>query len=225
MPLITFSNVTKKYDSKIVIDNVNFSIERSNITVLMGPNGAGKSTIAKLLIGTEKPTSGDITRKKNIKISYLPQGFKPKKEIPIRAIDYLECMNLETVNLIGSVYDSQDSIDKILYKDMNQMSGGELQTFLLAVIFAQKPDLLILDEPTAYLDFDREKKFYKMLETERDKKKMSIFIISHDLHSVINSSDKVLCLNHHICCEGLPNIDISSDANISIYEHKHDHNH
>lgn len=225
--LAEFHSVTKYFNNKLVVDDVNFKIDTSTITVLMGPNGAGKSTIAKMLIGLEKPSSGTIKKKNDLRISYLPQGFKTQKEIPLRFCDYAYLNNLEKDNLVGVVFDSKKKIDHIWDKSLLDMSGGELQTLLLAVSFAKNPDLLILDEPTTYLDFDLETRFYDMIEDQKKENNMSIFIVSHDLHTVTKNADQVLCLNQHLCCKGSQENmkDFIKGSNIGIYQHFHDHKH
>lgn len=226
--LVEFENVTKFYKKKLIIDKVNFIIEPAEINVLIGPNGAGKSTIAKLLIGTESPSIGQIRKRKSLNIAYVPQGFKPNYEIPIKAKNYCNYLGIDHKSkLEGDVYNI-DQIDEIWEMPLNNMSGGQLQSFLLATSFAMNPELLILDEPTTHLDIDSESKFYQILENQRKIRKMSIFIISHDLHSVMETADNVLCLNHHICCSGKP---VSESkilkSNIGVYHHYHSdkHNH
>lgn len=224
--LIEFSNVGKKFGSKLVLEDVNFKINNSSINILMGPNGAGKSTIAKLLIGLEKPTKGFINFKKKLKIAYLPQGYKNKNEIPMRARDYAYCNNILFEDLVGNVYQTKSELEKIWDISLSDMSGGELQTFLLSTSFAKNPELLILDEPTTYLDIDLENRFYEILEYQRKVRNMSIFIISHDLRTVLKNADQILCLNKHICCVGnQDNIKDFNDSNVSIYQHFHDHKH
>ena len=224
--LVEFSNVTKIYNKTTIVDGVSFKIIPSTITVLVGPNGAGKSTLAKILLGIEKPTSGHVVAKKNLKLSYVPQNFKTVYEIPVLARDFIKSIGLTRRDIINAALQEYEELDHILSTDLQSLSGGQIQSLLLFIAFAQKPDLIILDEPTSYLDIDAEINFYKTIEEQRKKENLSIFIISHDLHSVIDSADQVLCINHHLCCSGRPFKAMNSlEANIGIYKHTHDHKH
>ncbi|MDX1916626.1 MAG: ATP-binding cassette domain-containing protein, partial [Rickettsiaceae bacterium] len=92
--LVKFSNVSKFYGKKEVLQNIEFNLEKGTITVLLGPNGAGKSTIAKLILGKESPTGGAIDKAKAIKISYLPQNIKIPSSIPISCSELARLNNI-----------------------------------------------------------------------------------------------------------------------------------
>jgi len=225
-PLIELKEVSKKYNKTTVVDGVSFKVNPSTINVLVGPNGAGKTTIAKILLGLEKHTHGEVIKIKNLKISYVPQGFKAKYEIPVLCSDFVSSLGLKKHDLYNSILKDNSRIDNIWNVPLSKLSGGMIQMLLLAIAFAQTPDLVILDEPTTYLDVDGESLFYKFIEEQRTHKKLGIFIISHDLHSVINTADQVLCLNHHLCCSGKPFTTFDSiETNIGLYRHIHNHNH
>ena len=117
---------------------------------------------------------------------------------------------------------------------MADLSGGELQRVLLARALLCKPDLLILDEPTQGLDEPAEAHFYRLLADVRQNSKMAVLMVSHNLHVVMAESDRVICLNGHVCCSGAPaqvSVDPSykelfgARAELAIYAHHHDHSH
>ena len=130
----------------------------------------------------------------------------------------------------------ETQIDKIINKQMSVLSGGEMQRVLLARSLLNNPDLLILDEPAQNLDISGQINFYKLLQSIYKKRNLSILMVSHDLHLVMVSTKKVLCLYNHICCSGEPH-QIAKDpefismfgkdmANMmSVYQHSHNHNH
>ncbi len=226
LPLIELQEVSKEYNGNIIVDGVSFKLNPSTINVLVGPNGAGKTTIAKILLGLEQQTRGKVLKKKNLKISYVPQGFKTIHEIPVLCSDFVASLGLKKHDLYNLTLKDDAEIDNIWNLPLSKLSGGMTQMLLLAIAFAQKPDLVILDEPTAYLDVDGESSFYKFIEEQRKNKKISIFIISHDLHSVIKTADQVLCLNHHLCCSGKPFATFDGiESNIGLYKHTHNHQH
>lgn len=224
--LVEFVNISKIYNKTTILDGVSFKIMPSTITVLVGPNGAGKSTLAKILLDIEKPTSGEVVKKHDLKLAYVPQGFKTIHEIPVCGSDLMDSLGIDPESLKDIVFKNDAELEYVLNNSLQSLSGGQVQSLLLAIAFAQKPDLIILDEPTAYLDIDAEINFYKILEEERKKQNLAILMISHDLHSVIDSADQVLCINHHLCCSGRPFKEMENlESNIGIYKHIHDHKH
>ena len=130
----------------------------------------------------------------------------------------------------------QVGIPHLAGAEIRSLSGGEFQRAMLARALTRKPDLLVLDEPVQGVDFAGEIALYKLISKIRDTLKCGVLMISHDLHVVMADSDKVVCLNGHICCEGHPmavaesleyrKLFGSRAANtLAIYEHDHDHTH
>ena len=119
---------------------------------------------------------------------------------------------------------------------MASLSGGEFQRVLLAYALLGKPQLLILDEPTQSLDQPAVAAFYRLIEEVRNEMGCAILMVSHDLHVVMRRSDRVICLNGHVCCEGTPS-DVSlapeyqalfgadNEGALALYHHQHDHSH
>lgn len=223
--LVEFTNVTKNYSGNLVVDNVSFNITQSSINILIGPNGSGKSTIAKLLLMLEKPSSGKIKLNKNIKYSYVPQKFNFSELLPIKAVDFLSSLNISFEKLLNYGLLNDSNLEDLKNNQLVKLSGGTLQRFMLAVSIAQEPDLIVLDEPTSNLDLEGTSKFYELVEKINNEHKIAFFLISHDLHNVMKSSKQVLCLNHHICCRGKPNVSQLEIKNFGSYIHKHDHTH
>ena len=135
---------------------------------------------------------------------------------------------LEALTLTG--------VEKLLYNEVRDLSGGEFQRVLIARAIAKKPDLLVLDEPVQGVDFNGEIALYNLIKNISDTLNCGILLISHDIHFVMSSTDHVICLNGHICCSGTPNSVAKNPAYIklfgehtastlSLYEHHHDHSH
>ncbi len=224
--IAAFNNVSHSYGKHMVIDQVSFDLEPSTITTLIGPNGAGKTTIAKLLLGIEKPMHGTIETLFT-KTSYSPQNIKMNANLPMTSMSFL--------NHIAPEYHSSvlknDLLDfmnfqTIQNKEISDLSGGQRQRLVLASAILQSAELLVLDEPTQSLDISGQQEFYKLLEKIRFSLGVTIFIISHDLFTVMKNSDQVLCLNHHICCKGMPTHTVIKGIDgVSFYSHHHDHKH
>jgi zinc transport system ATP-binding protein len=119
---------------------------------------------------------------------------------------------------------------------MADLSGGQFQRVLLARALLARPDILILDEPTQGLDQPGEAAFYRLIEEVRREMGVSVLMVSHDLHVVMAASDRVICLNGHICCEGTPRVvstapeyralfGLGTQGALALYQHVHDHSH
>ena len=119
---------------------------------------------------------------------------------------------------------------------MSQLSGGQFQRVLLARALVNNPEILLLDEATQGLDQPGSAAFYRLVEEMRRETGCAILMISHDLHVVMSASDRVICLNGHVCCAGTPAVVASTpeykqlfgtqtDRTLALYQHHHDHDH
>lgn len=229
--LVEFNSLSKSFHNKTLVDNISFKLNKGEITTLIGQNGAGKTTLAKIILGQESYNSGKLIVKPDIKIGYVPQKLDFGFNMPITAKGLLK--TLAPNGLDYDLIDLEEFIEynKIKNKDISNISGGELQKLLLVGTLMSKPDLLILDEPTQFLDVTSQQEFYKILRELKDKLGITIFMISHDLFTVMKNSDQVICLNKHVCCSGKPtDLDTNPDfknalSEIGVYVHNHDHKH
>jgi zinc transport system ATP-binding protein len=119
---------------------------------------------------------------------------------------------------------------------MVDLSGGEFQRVLLAQALLGNPDILVLDEPTQGLDQPAVAAFYRLIDEARKELGCAVLLVSHDLHVVMRKSDRVICLNGHVCCEGTPTVvsaapeyralfDLDTEGALAMYRHDHDHLH
>jgi len=233
--LISAKNVSVLKHQKSILDNIDIQINKNDFITIIGPNGAGKTMLLKCLMGFYKPTSGRIERKEKLKIGYMPQSISIINTMPITVKDFIT-VRKEYDDISLNKVITEVSIGEIVYKQLSVLSGGEMQRVLLARSLLNNPDLLILDEPAQNLDISGQLNFYKLIQEIYSKRDISILMVSHDLHLVMVSTKKVLCLYKHICCSGEPQ-QIAKDpeflsmfgkdmANMmSIYQHSHDHNH
>ena len=233
--LITLNNISLSHNGKNVLDDVSFKLHEGEFITLIGPNGAGKSSLIKVLLGVIKQDSGDITYTDNIRLGYTPQTFSANPFIPISVKDFLTLNQkldsefmLKTFELTG--------IKDLLKSPLKNLSGGELQKVLLTRALLNKPNVLILDEPAQNLDVDGQMQLYKLIQDIPQQQNCAVLMVSHDLHRVMKESTQVLCLYHHICCEGLPESilkdekfnDLFADQIndlMATYEHHHNHHH
>ncbi|NCU21520.1 ATP-binding cassette domain-containing protein, partial [Candidatus Falkowbacteria bacterium] len=121
-------------------------------------------------------------------------------------------------------------------RQMARLSGGQFQRVLLARALLARPDILILDEPTQGLDQPGIAAFYRLLEEVRRETGAAVLLVSHDLHVVMSASDRVICLNGHVCCQGTPRVvsaapeyralfGLGTGGALALYQHVHDHDH
>lgn len=220
--LIEFSKVTKYYGKRLVLDNISFKIGEKSIITLVGPNGAGKTTVSKLIVDIEKPTSGSIYKSPNITLGYVPQKININTNLPIKVLSLIEMLTNHRN------YDSEilkfAQVENVKNHDISELSGGQLRRVFLTACLLNKANLIILDEPTKELDITGQKDLYTLIQNLRREFGITIFIISHDLHTVVKESDYVLCLNKHLCCYGKPYADNVLES-IGFYKHLHNHTH
>ena len=235
MSLITASNMSLSHGGKIVLRDVDLTIERGEIVTIVGPNGSGKSTLLRGLIGALRPSTGLVTRKKDLKIGYVPQKLEINAALPLTVRRFLDLPNRVTqADAIAALQTAgvADHADA----QMANLSGGQFQRVLLARALLIKPDVLILDEATQGLDQPGSAAFYRQIEEVRQDLNCAVIMVSHDLHVVMAASDRVLCLNGHICCQGAPDIVASApeyralfgsgtQGALALYRHEHTHDH
>lgn len=231
-PLISATNIQYTIDKKTILNHISMQVSRGEILSLIGPNGSGKSTLIKILVGLLKPTGGTIQRLPTLSIGYSPQQIVIDPILPISVKRFL---NLVPQKKDIEEISSELGIQRILNHPVQAISGGEWQRVLLARALLQKPDLLVLDEPAQGVDIVGQGELYALLRKIRDDYQCGIILVSHDLHVVMAGTDRVICLQHHICCEGLPER-VSRDPafialfgpvaeDLALYTHRHDHKH
>ena len=232
--LIEVQNLCVGYGNKEVLRNVNLSLNKKEIVTIVGPNGSGKTTLFKSIIGSTPISSGKVLIRPNLKIGYVPQVLNIDRSLPLTVERFLSLENRRHKREALSAQQVLDSND-LLFKQISTLSAGQLQRVLLARALVNKPDVLLLDEATRGLDQPGSAAFYKKIEEIRNTTGCAILMISHDLHVVMSASNRVICLNGHICCQGEPQSVASSpeykamfgsnvDGTLALYQHNHDNN-
>lgn len=234
-PLISLERAGALRGGRWLVRGVDLTIHKGEIVTLIGPNGSGKSTTAKIALGVIKPDEGTARRKAGLRVGYVPQKLSVDWTLPLTVARFMR--------LTGGV--SQEAADQALHatgishllgSEVRNLSGGEFQRAMLARAIARKPDLLVLDEPVQGVDYSGEIALYNLIKQIRDDIGCGVLLISHDLHVVMAATDRVICLNGHVCCQGTPVAVASSeeyrrmfgdrvDPALAVYEHIHDHTH
>lgn len=226
--LVDLKDIVVRIDDRDILKRVDFSVQEKEIVTLIGPNGAGKSTLIKVILGIVKPNSGIVKTEKKLKVAYVPQKFNPSHSLPLRVKDLLDLE--KCIPSIRSEIIHDTGIFKLLDAKVQQLSGGERQRVLLARALLRQPNLLVLDEPMQGLDIQSEAELYDYVRSLPDRYGCSIIIVSHDLQWVMQGTQRVVCLNKHICCSGLPDsvqqhpeYQAIFGTNRVFYHHHHDH--
>ena len=218
-----------------VVQDVSLSVREHDFITIIGPNGAGKSVLLKCLLGLFKPDGGNISRRPGLAIGYMPQSVALEPTMPMTVARFLRLRKLVDAERVREVAELC-KVDDLLARPLTVLSGGEMQRVLLARALLRQPDLLVLDEPAQNLDVSGQLAFYKLLDDLYASSKLSIVMVSHDLHMVMASTRHVICLYHHVCCSGEPQVVTKAPEFVSlfgqdmakmmaVYNHRHSHSH
>ena len=232
--LVKLENAGVYKSSKWLVKGISFEVNKGQIVTLIGPNGSGKTTTAKMILNILNADEGLVTSNTN-KMAYVPQKINIDWTMPLRVIDFMKITSSINNTQITEAL-ALTGVEKLLYDEIHNLSGGEFQRVLIARAVAKKPELLVLDEPVQGVDFNGEIALYNLIKKISDKLNCGILLISHDMHFVMSATDHVICLNGHICCSGTPSSVVKNPAYIklfgehnaetlSYYQHHHDHSH
>jgi len=189
--ILKVSNLNVALPNQIILDNISFKLKKGTTLAIVGPNGAGKTMLLRALLNLI-PYRGKIEWADKVKIGYVPQNLSVS-DIPISVKEFLSFKNSSNIeNSLNSVgLDSKN----IFNKRLGVLSGGQLRRVLIAWAIIDNPDILLFDEPTTGVDLDSEEAIYKMLKELAKKNKITMILISHNLHIITEYSDYMLALN------------------------------
>lgn len=235
MTLISADGLSIRYGDHLVLSHVDLNIEAGEIVTLVGPNGSGKSTLLKALIGAIRPSAGRIKKAPELRIGYVPQKLHIDPTLPLTVRRFLDLPNKISDATAQSALDRAD-VPNLSNRQMADLSGGQFQRVLLARALLNDPQLLILDEATQGLDQPGSAAFYRQIEEVRNVMGCAVLLVSHELHVVMAASDRVICLNGHVCCHGSPEHVASApeyralfgsgtQGALALYRHDHNHSH
>ncbi|MCW1919140.1 metal ABC transporter ATP-binding protein [Rhodobacter sp. KR11] len=217
-----------------VLTGVDFTIQEGEIVTVLGPNGSGKSTLMRALLGMIA-AEGRVTRKPGLRVGYVPQKLALDASLPMTVRRFLS-LPVRVADTEAQAALTRVGMEGMGARPLSGLSGGQLQRVMLARALLGDPQLLVLDEPTSGLDQPGEAAFYRLIAEVRAQTGTAVLMVSHDLHVVMAASDRVICLNHHICCEGTPRVvsaapeyralfGLGTQGALALYQHRHDHSH
>lgn len=204
MNVLAVKNLSVHIEGKALIENINFELMPNERFVIIGPNGAGKTVLLKALLDL-LPYSGEIIWAPDVRIGYVPQKIDADRRLPITYKDLYvsKCRILKVATEeIGEVSESVGLTKEMLETPVGLLSGGQFQRGLIGFALIGKPNVLLLDEPTASIDEPGEEHIYELIHRLQDQYSLAVITVTHDLSFVYRHATKVLCLNKEGICIG-----------------------
>lgn len=235
MSLIAAQDVTVRLGGATILSNVTLSLSEGEIVTIVGPNGSGKSTLLKTLLGAVTPASGTVRTAPGLRVGYVPQKLHIDPTLPLPVLRFLSLPKPVPEPVAMTALD-RTGVAALCDSQVADLSGGQMQRVLLARAILHDPQLLVLDEATQGLDQAGSAAFYRLIEELREDLGCAVLMVSHELHVVMAASDRVICLNGHVCCEGAPAhvatapeyralFGSGTQGALALYRHEHNHSH
>ena len=233
--LISGKKLSLKLGRQHLIEDVSIDISEEEIVTIIGPNGAGKTTLLRVLLGLLNPDSGKVEKRKGLRVGYLPQKIILDPVLPISVERMMTLTEFFPRNKVLTALE-ETGVARLIDDPVQNLSGGEFQRMMLARALLRNSELLVLDEPAQGIDHLGEAGLYGLIGRLKEKRRCGVLMVSHDLHVVMAATDRVLCLNRHVCCEGQPGevtrhpeylrlFGIGAGSELAFYSHHHDHTH
>ncbi|RLR18338.1 zinc ABC transporter ATP-binding protein ZnuC [Sodalis-like symbiont of Bactericera trigonica] len=233
--LVALEHIAVAFGRKAVLHDISFTLRHGHILTLLGQNGAGKSTLVRVVLGLIAPDAGTIKRLPKLRVGYVPQKIHLDPTLPLTVERFMRLRPGVKKGDIGPAL-ARVQAQHLHQAPMQKLSDGEMQRVLLARALLNSPQLLVLDEPTQGVDVNGQVAQYDLIDNLRRTLGCGVLMVSHDLHLVMAKTDEVLCLNHHICCSGTPEVvsahpdfiamfGYRESSQLAIYRHHHNHRH
>ncbi|MBY0459477.1 MAG: metal ABC transporter ATP-binding protein [Gemmataceae bacterium] len=243
-PLVSLRNLQVELGGRPILRGVTADIARGSTTALIGLNGSGKTTLLRALVN-EYPHKGEIkfhcghdhSQPYPEAVGYVPQRLTLDARLPLTVGDFLALTLSRRPLFFGISRQTRAKCVQMLERvgvpeclevPVDGLSGGQLQRVLLALALEPQPELLLLDEPAAGIDFRDQKKFYELISTLAKETGVTVLLVSHDLNMVQNYAHDVLCLRGGaIQCQGPPgevltpiNMSLVFGAEVNMFPHR-----
>jgi zinc transport system ATP-binding protein len=250
LPIFDIKNLSFMVKGQRILSNISLEIFPSEYIAIIGPNGGGKTTLVRMLLGLEKPTSGEIkiygkklsSFKEWHKIGYVPQrASHVDSSFPATVLDIVKMGRTSQGGFFSSfseidkklVYDAMIKMDILDLQDkmIGTLSGGQRQRVMIARALASKPEILILDEPNTGVDVASQKNFYALLRKLNQEDKITIVFITHDIGVIADDIARLFTINekavicndpkHLLSCEEMSEL-YGIEAHL-LHNHRHEH--
>jgi zinc transport system ATP-binding protein len=228
LQVVNIDNVSYRFNSTLVLENISFTVDKGDFVGIIGPNGAGKTTLFRSMLGLLEDYQGritffgkDIRKNRNIlqKIGYIPQKNSTDQGFPA-TVEEIVSLGITgrrpSKNKINHAIETVGLFDQKT-KRIGELSGGQQQRVLIAKALANEPELLILDEPVTGIDLKTQNKFYVLLKKLNEENKITIIWASHDLDAVKKLANKIACVNRRIFFHGDATIFFENNELLKAY--------
>lgn len=237
MEAISVKNLSVSYESNTIIENMDLSIPKGKISIIIGANGCGKSTLLKTISRINKPKGGDIyINGKNIKkvkekdiareVAFLPQGPVAPSGLTVREL--VAYGRFPHQKLVGGLNGHDNEViewaideaglREFADREVENLSGGQRQRAWIAMTLAQETEIIMLDEPTTYLDMSYQLEVLEVLQRLNREKGITVVIVLHELNNACRFADHIIGLKKgSIICEGKPLEVINKETLKKIY--------
>ncbi len=218
--LISAKELSVILGGKKVLEGITFSAKEGELTGIIGPNGAGKTTLLRSILGLVNIGEGRLDvlgfpasklMEVRSKIGYMPQRQSFERRFLLSAADVVALGLLSPHTLLRRITNKDNSVkaalqsvgmEKYSGRPFQNLSGGEQQRILLARSLVRQPELLLLDEPNAGLDFPAQQSFIELLQNLKQENRLTIIMVSHDLVFVASAADQLVCINRTMHIHG-----------------------
>jgi len=221
---INVKNLSHSFGENLVLENISFQVPQRDFFIIIGPNGSGKTTLMKIISGILKPQNGrleilnrsiDLYHRKSLAqtIAFVPQmlsadfPFTVFEMVLMGRSPYLGMLGLEQENdlKIANQAIAFTGLENLAHRKLDQLSGGEQQRVFIARAICQKPDIILLDEPTASLDLAYQVRIMDLMEQLKKEKGITVVMVSHDVNLAAMYADHLILLHKgQVVCQGLP---------------------
>ena len=233
-PLLEVRGLSVAFAGRTVLDRVDLTVAPGEIVTLIGPNGAGKTTLVRAVLGLVRGDAGTVRRRPGLRVGYMPQRLAVDPTLPLTVRRFLGLWRRVPAERVAAAL-ADAGVAGLAESPVQSVSGGEMQRVLLARALLADPDLLVLDEPDQGVDVHGQAELFARIAAVRKARGCGVLLVSHDLHTVMARTDRVLCLNRHVCCSGRPE-DVRRHPeyhalfgrhadDLAVYVHHHDHAH
>lgn len=222
------------YNGKWALKSIFLNCLEGEILGIVGPNGAGKSTLLKVILGLIKPDRGSVLlfgkkpgKEARLEVGYLPQISHAERTFPVTALDVVMMGIYSRIGLFGKPgrKEKETALNMLSTVNMAEhagrpfgvLSGGQQQRIHIARALSSNPRLLVLDEPSTGVDSVTQEDFYLLLAELRDKKGLSVIMVSHDIGVITSHADRVACLNIEVHYHGEPEMCISDEVMTKVF--------
>lgn len=218
--ILKVKNLSVRLDNEDIINELSFEVKEGDVLTILGPNGAGKTVLLKTLLGL-LPFKGEIHWEKGIKIGYVPQRLPFIKDVPMSVLDFFRLKRISddeiktVLNLVK--FAPHQNFGEGLDKKIGELSSGQFQRILVAWALVGNPNVLLFDEPTTGIDIGGEETIYTLLNDLKEKRNLTILLVTHDLSVVFKFSNFVICLNKCPICQGVPKEVLIPDVLYKLY--------